>query len=217
VGDEQPDGSVAHDQDPGTGLKVDLVEATQGYSRWLGQRGGIESDTVIEPMDEVLENRHCGAGSAVSRETKLFVRAAEVGVATAALGADRTGNDSLDDNAISRFDAGDVFTDGCDNAGPLVPEDDRVANVGRIQSPVDDLEVRAAEPDVVWGDSDEQAMRFLGVPRLESNFPRRVSNQGKIRRRLDGSGGNSGHGRIHAFSWALGRELWAAPPTAIVI
>ena len=87
-------------------------------------------------------------GGAGPGEADLVVGQAQVGVAAHALRADPVGDDALGDHRLARRQRGHARPDRLDHAGPLVPGHQRIAHVGGVDDPVEQLEVGPADADV---------------------------------------------------------------------
>ncbi len=122
-----------------------LLEPAEDDGRRLGQRGVDERHRGLESMDEPGRNDDLVARPALAGEAELVVRLAGVRRTDATGRATAARHDALGDDAIARCDALDAVTDGLDDARPLVPERQGIADVRRVELAAPELEVGAAE------------------------------------------------------------------------
>ena len=145
---DQGQRAVADDRDPLPRPGTAAADGPPGHGGGLGQRRLEQTGRTPEHVYHLGREQHLVGGGPGPGEAELVVDHAQVRMALHALRADPVRDDALGDHRLAGFQAGHARADRLDHARPLVPGDQRVADVGRIDHAGQQLEIGAADPGV---------------------------------------------------------------------
>jgi hypothetical protein len=136
-------------------------------------------------MHEPLRDDDLIARPAFPREAELVIDLAHVGRTRETKGATATRDDAFRDTPVSRRHLLDISADRLDRAGPLVPERERVVDVGRIEVAPKELEVGSTDATERGPDHDLARARLKTGSLSDRDLARFVHDERTPRHRAN--------------------------------